>query len=243
MNKLMRSTKWLAGLALFALIFMAGCGGDDNGGTTPTNHNPQILAVTVNPASVVGGGTVTVTVTATDADGDALTYTYQPSGGSIVGSTATVSWTAPVTAGTVSVLVTVNDGNGGTATSSASLTVTAQATGITGTITAPAGIQVDLRNMQIRLYDSVAAYLADAPFLTATAQGTEYSVSFSFMGIVVGTFFVDGWKDMDNSGTYTVGDVWTVYATGQWPNWTVAPVMVTQGNVTNCSSGMITFLL
>ncbi len=50
-------------------------------------------------------------------------------------------------------------------------------------------------------------------------------------------------KDMDADTNYTVGDVWSVYATGAWPNWTVAPILVTSSGMTNCSSGMITFLL
>jgi hypothetical protein len=227
---------------LLALVVLAGCGDDDKG-TTPTNHAPQILSVVVSPTSVIAGGSATVTVTAIDSDSDALTYSYQPSGGSIVGNTASVTWTAPMSAGSISVTVTVNDGNGGTATSSASLSVGAAAMGITGSIVAPAGIQVDLRNMQVRLYDSVIAYANDTPFLTTTAQGTEFQVSFTFNNLPASTYYLDCWKDMDNSGTYTVGDVWSVYATGQWPNWTVASILVQQGNMTNCSSGMLTFLL
>jgi hypothetical protein len=236
-----RMSLWGAALALCLLPFVSGCG--DDGTTTPTNYAPVITSVTVIPGSVQAGGTATVTVVATDQNGDALTYSYAPNGGSISGSGSSVIWTAPSQAGSYSVAVTVSDGKGGTATGSGTLTVAAAATGITGTITAPGGVQVDLRNMLVRLYDSVGSYQNDTPFTYVTAQGSEYTVTFTFTNLPPGTYYLDAWKDMDGGGTYTVGDVWSVYATGAWPNWTVAPVAVTQGNMTNCSGGMITFLL
>lgn len=240
---------WGAVFAVLALGVFAGCGDDDDSTVAPQqNRSPVITAVTVTPASVQAGGTANVTVLATDPDGDALTYSYVPNGGSITGLGASVSWIAPSpsASGTFSVAVTVSDGKGGQAQQSGSLYVEVPVaqTGIRGTIVAPAGVQVDLRNMLIRLYNDINGYLADAPDITTTAQGAEFSVQFSFINnIPPGTYYLDCWKDMDNSGSYTAGDVWSVYATGQWPNWTVAQVIVVQGRVTDCSNGMVTFLL
>ncbi|MBM3317402.1 MAG: hypothetical protein FJY75_06075 [Candidatus Eisenbacteria bacterium] len=228
-------------MTMVALLFVAGCGDDKS--TTPTNRSPQILSVTVAPGSVPAGGVAVVTVSATDPDGDALTYAYQVTGGAIVGAGASATWTAPSTAGAHSVTVTVSDGNGGTAQGNGALTVQAAQTGITGTITAPAGVQADLRNMLVKLYESFGSYQADAPFVYVAAQGNEYQVTFQFTGLAPGLYYLDAWKDMDGSGTYTNGDIWGVYATGAWPNWTVAPISVTQGNMTNCSAGLIVFQL
>jgi hypothetical protein len=235
---------WGVALAIFSLLTAPGCG-DKNTTAPPVNHAPVVASVTVNPGQVAAGGTATVTVLATDPDGDALTYSYQVSQGGISGAGATAIWTAPSTAGAHSVNVTVSDGDK-SATGSGMLTVTTApppGTGITGTITAPGGINVDLRNMLVRLYSDRDSYNRDAPSLIVTAQGNEFSVSFSFNDLPPGTYYLDAWKDMDASGTYTNGDVWSVYATGAWPNQTVATIVVTAGHVTNCSSGMVTFLL
>ena len=235
---------WGAGLALLTLFVVFGCGNKTTA-PPPVNHAPTISSITVTPSSVAPGGQATVVVAASDPDGDALTYSYQASAGACVGTGSIGIWTAPSTAGAHSVTVTVSDGQA-TASGSGMLTVTTTpppGTGITGTITAPIGINVDLRNMLVRLYSDRVSYQNDAPSLIVRATGDEFSVTFSFTDLPAGTYYLDAWKDMDASGNYTAGDVWSVYATGAWPNWTVATIVVTNGHVTNCSSGMITFLL
>jgi hypothetical protein len=231
-----------AGLALLSLLLVSACGDKT---TAPVNHAPTITSVMVTPSQVAAGGTAMVTVAANDADGDQLTYSYQPSGGAIMGNTSTVSWTAPNAAGTYSVTVTVSDGQR-TAVGSGQVTVNAgpvPGTGISGRISLPGGVQGDLRRMLVRLYNDFASYRANAPMLFVTARGDEYEVTFDFTNLPPGTYYLDAWKDMDADGNYTAGDVWSVYATGAWPNWTIAPVVVTAGNITNCSAGMVTFLL
>lgn len=231
-------------LSVVALTFVVGCSDDDNGTTPAVNHAPVISSVQVSPPSVSSGGSVIVTVVAVDADGDQLSYTYTPNGGSISGSGPSVTWLAPTTAGNYSVSVSVSDGEANPVVSSGALTVIAAQTGIRGTIAAPAGVQVDLRNILVRLYTSFGDYAADAPARFIAAQGTEFLVTFEFTDLPPGnTYYVDAWKDMDSSGNYSAGDVWSVYATGAWPNQTVAPIIVTQGSMANISSGMVTFLL
>jgi hypothetical protein len=230
--------------SVLALVFIVGCSEDKT--TAPGNRAPIISQVSVTPASVNAGQSCTVVVSAQDPDGDAMTYLYQGPG-SILPNGAMATWTPPSVAQSHTISVTARDPDG--AVSSAGLgyvtvTVLPQQTGIRGTITAPPGIQVDLRNMLVRLYSSYGDYLADASILSVAAQGDEYSITFQFTGIAPGsTYYVDAWKDMDADGNYTAGDVWSVYATGAWPAQIVAPIMVTQGNMTDISSGMVTFLL
>jgi uncharacterized protein (DUF2141 family) len=220
-------------VAAVFLALVAGCG-DDDGTTEPTNHNPVITSVVVNPASVTAGGSVTITVTATDQDGDNLTYVYSPNGGSVTGTGATVTWTAPSAAGAYSVTVTVSDGNGGTATSTGSLTVIAAATGISGTAAATAGVQVDLRNSRVAIYANFNDWANDQYVATVTAQGTEFSVSFTFTGLAQGTYFLDLWKDMNNNGLYDALDLFGFYGQGAWPNTiNFTPITVIQGQTTN----------
>ncbi len=235
--------KLAALLFVLPLVFL-GCGDDDDNGTTdPTNHDPVITLITVSPTSVAAGGTATITVTASDQDGDALTYTYAANGGSAVGTGATANWTAPSTGGAYSVTVTVSDGNGGTATGTGALTVRQAQTGITGTATVAAGVQADLRNSRVAIYASQADWFANAVIQSVSATGTEYSVTFSFPNLAPGTYYLDLWKDMDASATYTTGDLFGFFGNGTWPNAiTFDPILVVQGQMTSVP-GIFIFLL
>lgn len=225
-----------AGVVLLALALM-GCG-DDNS-TNPTNHAPIISSISVNPSSVTAGASATVTVIASDSDGNTLNYGYVPNGGSISGSGSSVSWTAPSTAGAYSVAITVTDGNGGTATGTGSLTVTPASTGISGTARVAAGVQADLRNSLVRLFADYNDFQNDRTFRSVAAQGSEYSVSFTFTNLPPGTYYLDLWKDMDNSTTYTNNDLYGIYGTYQWPNPVAAPVVVLEGQMTNVGEIML----
>jgi len=91
------------------------------------NHPPVINSLTVSPQNVGPGDTATVTCSASDPDGDPLTYEWTASDGTITGSDASVTWTAPPATGTYVVTCTVDDGRGGTATQSVPVGVMIQA--------------------------------------------------------------------------------------------------------------------
>lgn len=61
---------------------------------------------------------------ASDADGDTLTYKWSADGGTIQGEGDNITWVAPDVTGNYNIKVTVTDGKGGTATNSATVTVT-----------------------------------------------------------------------------------------------------------------------
>jgi uncharacterized protein (DUF2141 family) len=226
-------------LTVLALTLFVGCSSDDDGSSTPVNRAPVITTVTVSPTSVLSGGSALVTVVANDPDNNAITYSFQVSGGSIPSgpsSSPAATWTAPTVTATTSynVIVTVSDGSL-TATGQGTLTVTAPATqtGISGSAVAPGGVSVDLRNSLVRLFTSYADWQADRVLTSVTAQGNEFSVSFSFPNLAPGTYYLDFWKDIDNDTNYSAGDIYGVYGTCQWPNCTLAPILVTQGNMNN----------
>ena len=120
-------------LARFALLFtlgpwMVACGGDEGGGTAPTDENSAPTAVGTIPAqTVTAGEVVSVDIAAyfSDPDGDALTYSSATSAPAVAsptvsGSTLTV---AGVSDGSAAVTVTATDPGGLTATQPASVTV------------------------------------------------------------------------------------------------------------------------
>lgn len=103
------------------------CAADVGGGIYAKGNTAP--AITAGPAAAypyVGKGQqVTLSVTATDPDNDTLNYTWTPlDGGSIIGSGATVNYSAS-TGGLRHIRVTVSDGRGGTAQAECEVTVIA----------------------------------------------------------------------------------------------------------------------
>jgi len=83
--------------------------------TTLANHLPAITSLEAEPERVIPSGSCQIACNASDRDGDELSYNWSASGGEINGEGATVTWTAPHSAGSYNVTVTVTDGRGGEA--------------------------------------------------------------------------------------------------------------------------------
>jgi len=223
---------------IITLILITGC---DT--TEPGNNIPVISAVTVNPSSVNANGTATVSVTATDTDNDALNYAYMPSGGSIVGNTASVIWTAPSTAGAYSVTVTVSDGQGGEATGSGSLNVTATAvvTQVTGNASFPAGVNSDLNNSMVALYTTIANWNVYSPIKWVAISGSGANVSYTIPNVVPGNYYLDVWKDIDNDGAWSAGDFVGWYGSGALNAPVLTEFQVAEGETKVINVGMFIF--
>lgn len=109
------------GLLLIVVgLFVFGCGDDATG---PGSTTPSISSTVADPDPVDPSGISTITCTASDRDGDDLTYTWNANEGALSGSGATVTWTAPLLAGTYEISVTVDDGEGHTASDTAEVEV------------------------------------------------------------------------------------------------------------------------
>ncbi len=205
---------------------------------TPVNQNPVISSVSVTPASVAANGVVTVAVTASDPDGDNLTYAYNATGGAVQGTGANASWTAPGQAGSYSVTVTVTDGKGGTVSSNGSLTVSAPVTQITGSASFPAGTSGDLSNAKVSIYTSYDNWANNSPIKFGTASGSGANVSFTLTDINPGNYYLDVWKDNDNSGTWTTGDYVGWYGSGGLGSPALTEIQLTNGQTFNCTVQM-----
>ena len=202
------------------------------------NSNPVISNVTVTPGTIAASGNVSVTVTANDPDGDNLTYAYTATGGAIQGNGANASWTAPAQAGSYSINVTVTDGKGGSASGNGTLTVTAPVTQITGTAKFPAGTSGDLSNAKVSIYTSIDNWNNNSPIKFTTASGSGASVSFTITGINPGNYYLDVWKDNDNSGTWTTGDFVGWYGSGGLGSPSLTQIQLTEGQTFNCTVDM-----
>jgi hypothetical protein len=202
------------------------------------NNAPTISSVVVNPATVNANGMATVSVTATDPDGDALTYSYTVSGGSIIGNGASATWTAAATEGAYSVTVTVTDGNGGQASSNASLTVLAPVTQVTGTASFPAGTSGDLSNSKVSLYTTIDNWNFNQPIKFGAVTGAGASVSFTLTNVNPGNYYLDVWKDIDNSGTWSSGDYVGWYGSGGLGSPALTEFQIAQGQTVNVTVQM-----
>jgi len=80
------------------------------------NNPPVIESLTTDCPRVQPAGSGPITCEASDPDGDELTYTWSVERGTISGSGATVTWTAPSELGDYYITVTVSDGRGGEVT-------------------------------------------------------------------------------------------------------------------------------
>lgn len=90
---------------------------------SPVNQPPVVTSITVEKPQVPTLAQTQLTCNATDPDTDTLTYQWSADAGTITGQGASVTWTAPDTAGNYAVHVTASDGKGGMATQSTTIAV------------------------------------------------------------------------------------------------------------------------
>ncbi len=203
-----------------------------------TNKAPSITSVLVNPGTVNANGIVSVSVAASDPEGDALTYSYSVTGGAITGTGPSVSWTAPSAQGAHSITVTVSDGNGNQATGNGALTVLQPVTQITGTARFPAGTSGDLSNSKVSIYTSYDNWLNNQPIKFGAVTGSGASVSFTLTNVNPGNYYLDVWKDIDNSGNWSFTDYVGWYGSGGLGSPSLTEFQISDGQTFNCSVDM-----
>ncbi len=87
-------------------------------------------------------------------------------------------------------------------------------TKVKGTASFPAGVSGDLSNAKVSLYASLIDWGNNNPVLHTTAVGSGASVTFEFVDLVPGNYYLDVWKDIDNSGDWSIGDFVGGYGNG-----------------------------
>ena len=87
------------------------------------NNDPMITGITAHPRKIHLGSDSEINCAATDPDGDTLNYNWSAIFGNISGTGATITWTAPSSAGNYCITCIVDDGRGGQAIDSIGVSV------------------------------------------------------------------------------------------------------------------------
>jgi hypothetical protein len=217
---------------------MAGC-------TKVKENNPPIItSVSLNPKIVTPGSSALIEVKATDNDGDLIIYSYTPSAGIVFGTGANVSWLAPDTAGVYSLKVKVSDDSGDYTMDSISLTVSnvTTPTQIKGTATFSTGLEGDLSYSRVSIYSSLADREADLPQKSIiTGLGSFSIINFTMDSITPGDYYLDIWKDNDNSFSYSNGDYLGWYGSGNLLNPNLSMLHIVEGETTHINVQMFIY--
>ena len=107
------------GVYTITVTVTSGSGGQDTRDTTiqvQANRPPIITGLTADAAWTLPSGSLQITCEAEDPDGDELSYLWTATDGSISGTGADVTWTAPEDVGEHDITVVVSDDHGGSAT-------------------------------------------------------------------------------------------------------------------------------
>jgi predicted secreted protein len=160
--------------------------------TMLANHRPAITGLEAEPASVIPSGSCQIACNASDRDGDELSYNWSANGGKINGEGATITWTAPHSAGSYNVTVTVTDGRGGEVTNQVTITVRANKSPQIISLIADADWTTPSGNLQVTCNAS-------------DPDGDELSYEWTATaGDISGTGAVVTWAAPQEVGTYYV---------------------------------------
>lgn len=90
----------------------------------------------------------------------------------------------------------------------------APVTQVTGTANFPAGTSGDLSNAKVSLYTTLDNWNWNQPIKFGAVTGAGASVTFTLTNVNPGNYYLDVWKDIDNSATWSSGDYVGWYGSG-----------------------------
>lgn len=211
------------GLLLFFCLFSVSC-------TKEIQNIPVIESFSVSPDTVIAGDIALLTSVATDADNEDLVYSYNVSAGQLSGYGDSVYWLTPLYAGIYNSVLRVTDPNGNQSIDSVKLVVLSSGMStVSGTASFPEGVNFDLSDAKVRLFASIADRNAGHSLDSTRVFGFGSIVSFKFPAVEPGTYYMDVWKDMDNSYTISTGDFIGWYGSGDFVYPNLKPLVVQDG--------------
>ncbi len=104
-----------------------------------------------------------------------------------------------------------------------------RATQVTGQATLRAGSNGDLGNSMAAVYRSLDEWANYMPVAFVRVEGNGAQTSFTLSDLVPGVYYLDIWKDVDNSGTWSVGDFVGWFGNGALGSPALTPLMVREG--------------
>jgi hypothetical protein len=104
-------------------------------------------------------------------------------------------------------------------------------TSITGTAYVRPGSAGDLSNSRIAIYRDLEEWYYNMPVDFGAVQGVGATVEFVLANLVDGTYYVDVWKDSDNSQTWTIGDFLGWFGNGALGSPSLTPFLVRNGQM------------
>jgi len=85
---------------------------------------------------------------------------------------------------------------------------------IKGTAYFPAGTSGDLSNAKVSIYTSYENWNNNQPIKFVSVSGAGANVTFQIDEVLSGNYYLDVWKDIDNSAFWSVGDYVGWYGSG-----------------------------
>ena len=110
---------------------------------------------------------------------------------------------------------------------------TPRPTQIVGTASLLPGAFGELGNCVANLYSSFDDWNRYRPFKSVRVTGSGPQVAFAFGNLVPGTYYVDVWKDTDNSARWSAGDFVGWYGNGSLGSPGLTPLQVREGETVN----------
>jgi hypothetical protein len=114
-------------------------------------------------------------------------------------------------------------------------------TKLIGTLKLQAGQTGDVQNTRVELYESSDLTGSPVQFVASKASGSANSSDFEFVDVIEGYYYLLAWKDMDNSGAVSDGDIVGINGGTYRPGFGGDRIIVTKGKTTDV--GDITVLM
>jgi hypothetical protein len=100
---------------------------------------------------------------------------------------------------------------------------------IKGTAYFPAGTSGDLSNAKVSIYTSYDNWLNNQPIKFVSVSGGGASVTFQISDVLPGNYYLDVWKDIDNSAGWSVADYVGWYGSGGLGSPSLTEFQITDG--------------
>ncbi len=100
---------------------------------------------------------------------------------------------------------------------------------ISGRVSLPVGQGGAVNNTRVAIYASFDDWNRDRVIVSAGADGNG---NYTLTNLTPGTYYLDAWRDNNQSGSINAGDFFNVWGSGSYPNYTLSPIQVSAGNTT-----------